>query len=206
MLYEMNQDHSSWVMCRRLPSKPAVRQQAESLEPFLVINSLEKSLQAIYCLSGDEGGFKWDSLNVSFALSVPGWCTLSCRLNLPTRLFLLSLIPISLKMCGQLAICHHLWSFYLKLGVLNTGKCSCIALFHPLLSLVAFLRFGSHLDPPDTYYWNPANEMCVLYPNYWKPLLFIFNTLFPCLALPHGAVVITEFCFVHKAAIHNIFA
>lgn len=143
----MNQDHSSWVMCRRLPSKPAVRQQAESLGPFLIINSLEKSLQAIYCLSSDEGGFKWDSLNVSFALSVAGWCSLSCCLNLPTHLFLLSFIPILLKMCGQLAICCHLWSFYLKLGVLDTGKCSCIALFHLLLALVAFFRFVSHLDP-----------------------------------------------------------
>lgn len=133
-------------MCRRLPSKPAVRQQAESLGPFLIINRLEKSLQAIYCLSGYEGGFKWNSLKCLL-------CTFSSRLVLlvlppqPPYPFLLSFMPISLKMCGQLAIWRHLWSFHLKLGVLDTGECSCIALFHPFLALVAFLRFVSHLDP-----------------------------------------------------------
>lgn len=41
----------------------------------------------------------------------------------------------------------YLLSFFLKLGMLNTCKNPRIAPSHPFLTLMAFLRSVSHLDP-----------------------------------------------------------
>lgn len=79
------------------------------------------------------------NINVSFALSVSSWCSLSCHLNLLIDLFLLFFILLSLKLFGQLAVSCHLWSFFLILGMLDTWKYSCIAPSLILLVLTAFL-------------------------------------------------------------------
>lgn len=85
--------------------------------------------------------------NIFFVLSVSNWCSLPCYLNFLTDLSLLSFIPLSQKLFGQLAVSCHLWSFFLKLENVRDLEILMHSSFSSLLVQTAFLRLVSHSDP-----------------------------------------------------------